>query len=591
MAKYTGADIIVEHLIGEGVPYLFGLTGHGIIGLLEALHGREDKLKVVSVHHEAVAGFMADAYFRVSHRPVATFSSCGPGSANMVIALANAMMDSSAFLAITGNVPTTQFNRAPFQESGYYFQADFPSVIRTYVKRSFQPTRVEMLPLTLRQAFSVMTSGRYGPVNLDVPFDVFQEGMNLDAPVAPSKSSRGARPAQADAEAVSNAVDLLLSARRPLILAGKGALLSEASDPLAELASTLDIPVVTTPDGKGVIDERHHLSLGACGRNGTLPATQAARCCDVLLALGASFDDRATSSWLPGVTFAIPPTKLIQVDVAPEEIGRNYDVEIGIVGNEKAVIGQLLREAGARLSERAPAQGQWLEDIKTWKTEWFDHLRGQASSEAVPIRPQRLVRDLRAALPANAIVLCDVGVHHNWLIQNFEAYGPQNLVATWGFGAMGFGVCGVLGAKLAAPDRPCVCVCGDGGFLMASHAVATAVEYDIPVVWIVWNNYGYVSIGDLQLGAFGREIAAAFTRQATGEFLSPDFAMLAQAYGAQGLRVERPSDFGPALEAALNAGVPYVLDVCVDRETRPLGTGGWELPPLPPFMPNFPKPA
>ncbi len=193
MGSSTGADIILDYLIDEEVPYLFGLTGHGIIGLLEGLHDRKDKIKAISVHHEGVAGFMADAYFRVAHRPVATFTSCGPGSAQLVVSLANAMMDSSAFLAITGNVPTTQFNRAPFQESGHYFQGDFPQVIRSYVKRSFQPTRIDMLPNSLHQAFNLMTSGRYGPVNLDVPYNIFQERLDLEETPIPHRGMRAAK--------------------------------------------------------------------------------------------------------------------------------------------------------------------------------------------------------------------------------------------------------------------------------------------------------------------------------------------------------------------------------------------------------------
>ena len=587
MGSLTGADIILDYLIDEDVPYLFGLTGHGIIGLLEGLHDRKDKIKAISVHHEGVAGFMADAYFRVAHRPVATFTSCGPGSAQLVVSLANAMMDASAFLAITGNVPTTQFNRAPFQETGHYYQGDFPQVIRSYVKRSFQPTRIDMLPNALHQAFNVMTSGRYGPVNLDVPLNIFQESLDLEETPIPHRGTRAARGGEGDPESIERTLDLLRNAERPLIVAGRGVLLSEASDIVIELAAKMNIPVACSPEAKDAIDEGHPVSVGVCGRNGAFTANQACRSSDVILALGVSFDDRATSSWMQGVTYTIPPTKLIQVDVDSDEIGRNYPVEVPIIGDEKLVVSQLLRETNLR-SKGAPNDFQaWWGDIKSWRETWVSFLGSHADSAVIPIRPERLVADLRSVLPKDTISLSDVGIHHNWLVQRFQTPGPLSLMSTWGFGSMGFGVCGVLGAKLAAPDRPAVCICGDGGFLMNAHVVVTAVEYNIPAVWVVWNNRSYASIGGLQRGVFNREILADFAIDATGEPHSADFAAMAKSFGADGIKVEKPADFAPALETALKANKPFVLDVGVEHHVGPAATGGWELPPSPPFMPSF----
>jgi acetolactate synthase-1/2/3 large subunit len=583
MSEMKGGEIIAEHLVRERVPYVFGLCGHGILGLLDALYDRQDRIRTVTVHHESLAGFMADAYYRVTHQPVATFTSCGPGSANLPVAAASALMDSSAFLAITGNVPTSQWNRGPFQESGRHFQGDFVNAMRPYVKRSFQPTRADMLPLALRQAFGLLRGGRPGPVHLDVPLNVFVETASSELVTRETwPSSPPARPAGAP-DAIRAATELLAGAERPVIVAGHGVELAEAEGELVDLAEKLQVPVATSPLGKGVIDMGHPLSLGTTGRNGTYMANAATRNADVLLAVGTRFDDRATSAWLPGFTYSIPPTRLIHVDIDPAEIGRNYPPTVPILGDARIVLGQL-REASDAVFDR----GAWLERIGGWRERWEDALAPQRASDAVPIHPERVVTELRRALPADGIVVADVGVHHNWLVSDFCAQSRRSVLQSWGFAAMGFGVAGALGAKLGAPDRPVVTVCGDGGFLMFPSAVATAVEYQVPVVWLVWNNLGYVSILDQQLGYFGagRELVTSF-RDSGGRLFSPDYAAMARAMGADGQTVERPSDLAGQLDAAIRAERPVVLDVRVDRDAKTLAAGTWELPPLPYPMPTF----
>ncbi len=585
----NGGEIIVEYLAREKVPYVFGLCGHGNVGLLDALYDRTDAIKTISTRHEQTAGHMADAYFRVAHRPVATLTSCGPGSANIPIALACAFMDSSAFLAITANVPTSQFNRAAFQETYRHFQADFPSVIRPYVKRSWQPTRTDMLPTALRQAFATMLGGRPGPVNLDVPFNVFKEPATVDVPEpgawrAGISARSGGEPA-----AIERAIALLRDARRPLIYVGHGVALSEAAAELTAFARHLRIPVIFSPNGFGVLDMADPLALGFVGRNGVFHANEAARTCDVLLALGVRFDDRSSSSWIPGYSFNIPPTRLIHVDIDAEEIGRNYPVHLGIVGDARTVLSQL-RAASTAVRPDMAAREAWLADTAKWREQWQDFIRPHWTSDAEPIHPQRVVQALRAVLPDDGIILPDVGVHHNWVVQFWEARRPQTLLNSWGFGAMGFGVCGVLGAKLAAPGRACVAVCGDGGFMMRPDVLCTAVEYDIPAVWVIWNNFAYGAIRDIQTGMFAkREIATSFVREKDGRLVNPDFVALARACGADGIRVERAGDLAGALEHAIKAGAPFVLDVHVDRDIRPPSVGTWELPPLPYGEPVFGK--
>jgi acetolactate synthase-1/2/3 large subunit len=586
-AQMNGADIIVDFLIRQNVPYLFGLCGHGNVGFLDAAFKAQNRIRTISVHHEQAAGHMADAYFKVRNEPVATFTSCGPGSANLVVALAAAMMDSSAFFAITGNVPTGQFNRGPFQETGRFYQGDFPSVIRPYVKRSYQPTRVDMVPLAVRQAWDLMLSGRPGPVNLDVPLNVFVEEATVTPPVASRRVVNGA---PGNPDALSTALDLLLAAKQPVIIAGQGVLLAEAAPELQAFAEVLCIPVVTSPNGKGAISDRHALSFGAIGRNGSYAANDATKHADVILALGFSFDDRATSAWLDGYTLAIPPSRLIQIDIDPAEIGRNYPPELGILGDAKASLAWLTATARSRLGAARDTGGAWLDRLRRGRAVWGDYQSKLAASDAVPLRPERLMRALSRALPDNAIIASDVGVHHNWIIQLFEALRPRHLIHSWGFAAMGFATSGILGAKLAAPDRPCVAVVGDGSFLMTPHALATAVEYDIPVVWVVWNNYGYCSIRDIQHGMFGgRELATGFQLDRNGQLYSPDFAMLAKSFGVASHTITRADEVEDALSAAIAANKPYLLEVPVDREIRPIGTGSWDLPPLPQPEPNFLK--
>ena len=581
-----GAAYIADFLVQQKVPYVFGVCGHGILGLLDGLFDRQSEIKTISVHHESAAGFMAEAYYRITQKPVATYTSCGPGSTNLIVAIAAAFADSSAMLNITGNVPTGQWNRGPFQETGRYFQGDFVNVIRPYVKRSFQPTRADMLPLALRQAFALMTNGRPGPVNIDIPLNVFVEQLDETSwkPDNHWPAVEWSR-AAADPVSVDEALCLLQGASRPVIVVGHGLELSGAEPELLMLAEALQIPVATTPFGKGVFDPRHALSLGPTGRNGSYMANASCRNADVILALGTRFDDRATSAWLPGFTYNFPQSKLIHVDIDAAEIGRNFQTELGIIADAKLFLQQLLA---------LPRQGNdsnrsaWLERIAGWRKRWEEATIAPRTSDAVPIRPERAVAELRKVMPADGIVLADVGIHHNWLVCEYEAWKTRTFLQTWGFASMGFAVAGSLGAKLAAPDRPVVAVAGDGAFMMNSTAVLTAVEYNIPVVWLVWNNFGYCSIRDQQRGYFGkdREIAVSFTNS-QGDLYSADYAMMARSMGADGHTVEKAADLAPRLEAAIASGRPTVLDVRIDREVRPLATGSWDLPPIAHPLPNF----
>jgi acetolactate synthase I/II/III large subunit len=497
-------------------------------------------------------------------------------------------MDDSAFLAITGNVATTQFNRTPFQETGRYFQADFSSVIRPYVKRSFQATRPEQLPLMLRQAFSLMRRGRPGPVHLDVPLDVFVETTEA-ALASPEEWNTNARPQPAASEPeLDRIVELIDQSDRIVIVAGSGVEGTNGEAALMQLALEQRIPVATSPLGKSVIGTSDPLALGPTGRNGTYAANRATRGADLVLAFGTRFDDRSTSSWLHGYTYCFPETKLVHVHIDAAELGRNFPPTVPVQASPATVLAQLAQ----RLRNRGvgPAgRDAWLDEIAGWKKTWESHIAGNRVSDSFPIRPERLVSELRAALPDDGILLSDVGVHHNWLVQEWEVRAPRSFHQSWGFASMGFGVGGVIGSHLAAPDRKHVAVVGDGGFLMLPSAVATAVQYDVPATWVVWNNGGFQSIRDQQKAYFGadRQLATSFLHDATQMPYQADHAAIARAMGAEGITVDHPSDLASAFETAIASERPTVLDIRIDDTIGLPAAATWELPPLPHPAPSF----
>lgn len=592
MTRMKGGEVIAEYLVKQKVPFVFGICGHGNVGILDALHAVRDRVKLVSPRHEQCAGHMADAYFRVKHSPVATLTSTGPGSANMVMSLATALSDSSTFLAITANVPTSQANRAPFQELYAHNQADFAQVLRPVVKRSFQPSRVDMLPLALRQAFDTMVTGRPGPVNLDIPYNVFQEEADVELP--PVSHVHGAhRPSASEAD-LAAALDLLAAAKRPVFFIGQGTSLAEAGPEISALQSRYGIPVITSPNGMGCVPADDPLTLGFIGRNGAYPANQAGRHADLVLCIGTRFDDRSSSSWHQGYSWNFPTTKLLQVDIDPAELGRNYPPTLGIIADAKTFAAQLLAALAHRSDIARQNFAAWRDEVAKWKAEWEAFVRPNFGAITTPIRPEYVVGALQDVLPDDVILSLDSGVHHNWFMQFWQPRRAQSMLNSWGYSSMGFGVCGVLGAQLAAPERPCIAVVGDGGFMMAPYVVATAVEYDLPCVWIVWNNFAWGAIRDLQYGLFeGRELGTAFykgNQGPGGERYNPDFAAWARACGADGVTVTRSEDLRGAVETAVKNRRPCVIDVHVDAEVRPPSTGTWELPPIPFKEPVFGKP-
>ena len=354
--EMRGTDIIAEYLVKEKVPYILGYAGHGAIGLLDGLYKQTSRIRHISPRIEQAAGFMADVYYRLTGRPLAVYASTGPGPMNLMISVANAFYDGSAFFVITGNVPTNQLNSGALQDD-YRYHGDMSSMFTPIVKKSWRISKVEDLVRALPSAFSLMRSGRPGPVHFDMPYDLYMR----TAPVStPEPNAHGEtlnwRTTVSD-ETVEKALNLLTGAQRPLILAGGGVRVGRAYEELKALAEQLDIPVYTSFMGKSALPYEHRLHLGVAGVWGEYPATEAVRNADVVLAIGARFNDLHAGSWLPGYVYNVPPTRIIQVDIDPEEIGRNYPVEMGMVGDAKAFLAQAARIARAKGSRHLAAPG------------------------------------------------------------------------------------------------------------------------------------------------------------------------------------------------------------------------------------------
>lgn len=593
VGKMKGADVVAEYMAKEKIPYMIGYAGHGAIGLLDSFYDKQDDIKIVWPRIETAAGFMADAYFRVTKKPLPVYVSTGPGPALSTCAVANAFYDSSAFLQITGTVTTDQFDTGALQEPYRYHPADFTSVIKPYCKRSYQATNVKQIAAFLPKAFKTMQTGRPGPVHLEVPYDIYQTEGETVVPDPEGWADAISWRTGTDEENIAKILEKLKGAKRPLILAGGGVNVSEARDELKIFAEQMNIPVYTSLMGKGAMADSHPLHLGVCGCWGHYPAVEAARNADVILVLGCRFSDLHTASWQPGFAYNIPATKLIQVDIDAGEIARNYPVDMGIVGDIRAVLTQLINKAKA--DNISGSYDQWFNELAGYKKEWNDFVQPYETCDEDPIDPRRLIFDIRKVAPKDAIMFSDVGNNQPWLEEFWSSDVPGTHFTAGGFAAMGFGVCGVLGAKLAKPETTCINVCGDGGFMMMPHAVATAVQYNLPAVWIIMNNYTIGAIRDLQRFYFGgRQIGTNFekyegTKYHDGELWNPDFAAMAKSMGGEGFRVEKPADIAPVVEQAIKSGKPTVIDVIINRDTPVPLTSTWQMPPIPPALPTFGK--
>jgi acetolactate synthase-1/2/3 large subunit len=579
--KLTGGQIVAEYLAREGVPYVLAIPGHGNVALLDAFVDRDD-IRVLPVVHEQCATHIADAYYRVTGHPLAVSTSIGPGAVNAVSGLAQCYVDSVAVLLITGSVHTYMRGRAVLQEIERDHWANFPRMAEPIVKRWWQPSRVDQLPYVLHRAFNAMLTGRRGPALIDLPMDLQAEAADVEIPEPHARRpSLRARP---DADLLRRAGELLRSSKRPAIAAGGGAHTSGAGPELVALAEVLGAPLTTTWQGKGVVPEDHELYAWHPGDIGASCANELLREADVVLAVGYRFVDWTASSYRDGVTYS-SKSKLVQIDLDPQEIGKNYPVEVGIVADAKDALADLvawLRENGGAREWRG---SDYHREIRERVEAWRDSFAGRRDSDEAPISISRALRDLRGVLARDGIVVTGAGLPQSQVYQEFPVYEPHTHVTSGGFSTMGFTVPAAIGAKLAAPDRQVVGVAGDGDFAMNVQELATAVQLGLDVVYLVLNNYGWQSINNLQKGTFGRELITRF-RTPDGAFYSPDFTRLAEAYGCHAERVEEPGDVGPALERAFAAGGPAVVEAICATEgpMAQLSKVGWWDVPIPAYM-------
>jgi acetolactate synthase-1/2/3 large subunit len=576
--RLTGGQMLAHYLLREGVPYAVGIPGHGCWAIVDAFADFTDRLTTIQVMHEQSAVHLADGYYRVKGRPLLAFTSIGPGATNTAVGIATAYVDSTAVLLVTGSPHTYMRGRAVLQEIERTQWANFPRMMEPIVKRYWQPSRVDQLPYVLQRAFNQMLGGRPGPVLIDMPMDVQADDAEVTLP-EPALHEPAGRP-RPDTGNVERAASLLAEARRPVLLAGGGVITAGASAELVALAEQLGAPVVTTWMGKGAIPEDHELNAWSVGDTASTCGNALARTADVLLAVGCRFTDWSASSYRRGVSFSIPPTRLIHVDIDPHEIGKNYPCEIGLVGDARAALVDLLEAVREATPARDYHGSSYFEEVQRLKQEWEETQSPRRNSDAVPMTQPRAVRELRAALDRSAIVVTGAGLVQGVVRQDFPVYEPRTHLTSGGFSTMGFTVPAAIGAKLAAPDRQVAGIAGDGDFLQTMQEMAVAAMLDLPVLFVVLNNAGWLSIKGGQLSNFGRVFATEFQRR-DGSMYTPDFAACARSFGLHSERVDRPDEVAPAVRRALATGGPALVEVTVAREFPDAGatkTGWWDVP-------------
>src|ERR1700730_5201048 len=487
--------LLNEYLERLGVEVIFGLCGHTIIAFLDAIG--KSGIRFVSTRHEQVAAHAADGYARASGKVGVVLTHLGPGLTNACTGVANAALDSIPMVVIAGDVPSHYFGRHPHQEINLHQDADQCQIYRPFCKRVYRVDRVADLPRIMERAFHLAQAGRPGPVLVDVPMDIFSADLPVDAfRQVPAPMSRPT----IDPLTVARIVEALASAERPILYAGGGVLSARSSAELTALAEALEVPVAHTLMGKGCMWEDHPLLLGMTGFWGTPVANEKCRTADLILAVGTRLAEANSSSWYPKYTFAIPPTRLIHIDVDLAEIGRNYPTELGVIADAKLALGALaLAARGIEHRDRGTLRQEIAHGRKSFMDNW-DH---QRTSSQFPLRPERILSELRKALPEDGFVVTDVGWNKNGVAQQFPITVPGTFITPSGLATMGFGAGAVLGVKTAQPHRAAVCLVGDGGFSSNPSVVYTAVEANLPVVFLVMDNAGFGTIGRLEKIHYG----------------------------------------------------------------------------------------
>lgn len=538
-----GGEAIIKSLQEQGVDVVFGYPGGVLLPLYDVIY--DSDLKHILVRHEQCAAHAADGYARASGKVGVCIGTSGPGATNLVTGIATAYMDSSPILAIAGQVSTSLIGNDAFQE------VDTLGITMPITKHNFQAMKADEIPRMIKSAFYIASTGRPGPVAIDLPKDVQEEEFNFDENIKIDlpgyKPTTKGHPLQ-----IKKASKLIMKSIKPVILAGGGIILSESSEELLNLSKVIKAPVTTTLMGKGSFPEDNPLSLGMLGMHGRKVANMVVDECDCLIVIGCRFSDRTTGN----VEKFAPNARIIQIDVDPAEIGKNVDVDVPIVGDAKITMSSLIKTINNLKNKTGinDSTKKWTEYISDFKINCTPRL----SFDDIPLKPQQVIKEIRNSIDYDTVVTTDVGQNQMWMAHYFTSKIPRTFLSSGGLGTMGFGFPAAMGAKVAKPESDVVAVCGDGGFLMVSQDLATIKEYDIPVVICVLDNRYLGMVAQWQKLFYDERMSHTHL----GEV--PDFVKLAEAFGVQGERVEKPGEMEETLKNALKSGEPTLIDVIID---------------------------
>lgn len=560
------AYLITEYLERIGVEVIFGLCGHTVIGMLDALE--QSKIRFITTRHEQLAAHAADGYARATGKVGVMLSHLGPGLTNAATGVANAALDSVPMVVIAGDIPSYYYGRHAHQEFLMHADADQSQVFRPFCKRVYRVDRVDDLPRVFERAFHLAQAGRPGPVLIDVPMDFFSADLAIDA--FAKTPTPLARP-MVDAATIERIVAALAEAERPVLYVGGGVMSSRGTADLAALAEALEVPVAHSLNGKGCLPEGHPLLLGMTGYWGTPIANEKCKTADLIVAVGTRIAECSSSSWYREFTFSIPPTRLMHIDIDPAEIGRNYATELGVVADARLALGALATAAAGRAHA---ARGSLRADIAASREAYIARFAHQWTSDQYPMRPERILAELRKALPADGFVVTDVGWNKNGVAQQFPITVPGTFVTPSGLATMGFGAPAALGVKYAHPDRVVVALIGDGGFGANPSVIATAVEAGLGVIWLVMDNAAFGTIAGLESEHYKTEFGCLFTKDC--QPYRVDYAQIAKGYGAQGLYLDSAADLAPALQQAIASGLPTVIQAPMENAPTPT-PGHWNI--------------
>ncbi|MCI0559490.1 MAG: biosynthetic-type acetolactate synthase large subunit [Nitrososphaera sp.] len=538
----TGAEALIRALEKEGVDVVFGLPGGANLPIYDALVGAN--LRHVLVRHEQSSAHMADGYARIKRKAGVCFATSGPGATNLITGIATAYADSSPVIAVTGQVPLAMIGKDAFQET------DIIGIANPCTKYSFQPRVATEIPEAVKKAFYIAESGRPGPVLVDIPKDVQQAKAEMKFPDL--IKVRGYNPVvDADLSELGRAVELLLKAERPIIMAGGGVILSGAFSELQALAELLMIPVVTTFKGKGAFPENHPLAMGPIGMHGHAEANKIILEADCIVAIGARFSDRSVGRFDEfGKGMSI-----IHMDIDPAEIGKNKSVDVAIVGDVKSSLRTLVKMLSKRVTKK-DADNPWLKRRK----ELIQYFSETIKDYPREITAKKSLKKLREFLPADAIVTTEVGQCQMWASLHFDVISPGTFFSSTGLGTMGFGFPASIGAKAAKPKVPVVDIAGDGSFNMTENSLAVSVLEKLPVIVFLMNNYMLGMVAQWQRTFYSRRYSGVHQHNC------PDYVKIAEAYGAQGIRAESMKDLEKAIKAAVKSDVATVIDIPIDPD-------------------------